>query len=190
MTALTLGLRTSREFLGWRVLALYAGVLAGSLPMWPFGWHLGLHVLGATMLIGNALVMAGWLTLAGFLGSDAAKRRAARVVNLGDAWFTVPGVALVLMNGLAMVTARYGGLEAFTTTRWITAGLVLLGLTGAIWAGRLLPAQLALLRLANAAEPLDRVAFRGVLNRWYAWGTVATVLPIVAALVMTTKPSF
>ena len=190
MTALTLDLRPGREFLGPRVLALYAGIIGSSLPIWPFGWHLGLHVLGATVLIGNALVMAVWLTLAGFLGSDAAKRRAARVVNLGDAWFTVPGVTLLLMNGLAMVTARYGGLEAFTTTGWITAGVVLLGLTGAIWAGRLLPAQLSLLRLAKAEGPLDRVAFRRVLNRWYAWGTVATVLPILAAFVMTTKPSF
>jgi hypothetical protein len=134
--------------------------------------------------------MAVWLTVAGFLGGDAAKRQAARVVNLGDAWFTVPGVALELLNGLAMVIARYGGLEAFATTRWITAGVVLLAVTGAIWAGRLLPAQRSLLRLAKAEGPLDRVAFRRVLDRWYAWGTAATMLPILAAFVMTTKSSF
>lgn len=190
MTALASNLRTSRRFLDWRVASLYAAVVAGSLPIWPFGWHLGLHVLGAAMLIGNAVVMAIWLTLAGFLGSDAAKRRAARVVNVGDAWFTIPGVALLLLNGLAMVFARYGGFAAFTTTGWIAAGLVLLTATGVIWASQLLPAQLTLLRLARAAGPLDRAAFRRVLNRWYAWGTAATVLPLLAAFVMTTKPSF
>lgn len=190
MNELTLNLRTGREFLGWPLAAAYLAILMASLPIWPFGWHLALHVLGATMLIGNALVMAVWLTLAGFSRSDPAKRRAAGVVNLGDAWFTAPGVILLLLNGLAMVAARYGGLAAFTTTGWITAGLVLLTLTGLIWAFRLVPAQLTLYRLAQAHGPLDTGAFRAVLNRWYVWGVIATALPLLAVFVMTTKPTF
>ena len=95
----------------------------------------------------------------GLLGSDPAKRRAARVVNLGDAWSTVPGAILLLLNGLAMVAARYGGVAAFTTTGWITAGLVLLAY-GIIWAFRLVPAQLTLYRLARVDGPLDVEAFR------------------------------
>jgi hypothetical protein len=140
------------------------------------------------MLIGNAVVMAAWLTIAGFLGSDETKRTASRAVNVGDVWFTVPGVALLVANGLAMVAERYGGPAALVTTGWIRAGLVLLTLTGTVWALRLVPAQLELSRLAQA-ESLDVPAFRAVLNRWYAWGTIATVLPILAAVIMTMKPS-
>ena len=189
MAGLTLNLRTSREFVGWPLAILYPAIVVASLPIWPFSWHLALHVLGATLLIGNALVMAAWLTVAGFSRSDPAKRRAARVVNLGDAWFTVPGVMLLLLNGLAMVAARYGGLAAFGTTGWISAGLVLLSLTGIIWAFRLVPAQLALHRLAMADGPLDEKAFGRVLNHWYLWGVIATALPLLAVFVMTTKPT-
>ena len=189
MAGLTLNLRASREFVGWPLAIVYPAIVVTSLPTWPFGWHLALHILGATLLIGNALVMAVWLTLAGFSRSDPAKRRAARVVNLGDAWFTVPGVILLLLNGLAMVAARYGGLAAFTTTGWIAAGLVLLSLTGIIWALRLVPTQLSLYRLAAADGPLDAIAFRRLLVRWSIWGSVATALPLLAAFVMTTKPT-
>ena len=189
MTGLTLNLQRIGGLPPRAVVAFYLLVLAGSVPIWPFGWHLTLHVLGATMLIGNAIAMAVWLTVAGFSGSDRAKRRAARVVNLGDVWFTVPGAAMLLLNGLAMVAARYGGIGAFSTTAWITAGLILLTATGLIWALRLLPAQLTLARLAAVEGPLDTDAFRRTLNGWSAWGIVATVLPLVAALLMTTKPS-
>ncbi len=189
MNALMLNLRTSRELVGWPVVAVYPAIVVASLPMWPFGWHLALHVLGAVLLIGNALAMAVWLTVAGVTGSDAAKRRAARVVNRADLWFTIPGVSLLLLNGLAMVGARYGGLTAFTTTAWITGGLVLLVLTGLVWATRLVPAQLALYRLAKHDGPLDLRTFQHLLRRWYAWGVVATVLPLLAVVLMTTKPS-
>jgi uncharacterized membrane protein len=189
LAGLGLNIRTAQAFVGWPVAIFYAAVVAGSLPIWPFEWHLTLHVAGAILLIGNALVMAAWLSVAGFAGSDAAKRRAARVVNHGDAWFTVPGVLLLLFNGLAMMAARYGGPAALFTTAWIAAGLVLLSLTGIIWALRLVPTQLGLYRLTEADGLLDAIAFRRLLVRWSIWGSVATALPLLAAFVMTTKPT-
>lgn len=172
----------------WTVL-LYLAVLVASIPAWPFEWHLGLHVLGAVMLIGNAAVMGVWLTVAGLLGGDDAKRRAIRAVNVGDVVFTVPGSVLLLLNGVAMTAQRYGGLAAVADTPWIGAGLVLLVLTGAVWAVRLVPAQLRLHALARAEGELDRASFRSELGDWSRWGVVATVLPIVAVVLMTTKPA-
>jgi len=189
VAGLALNLRSARDFVGWPVAIFYLAILAGSLPVWPFGWHLTLHVAGAVLLIGNAIAMAVWLSVAGFVGSEASKRRAARVVNRGDVWFTVPGVVLLMLNGMAMVAVRYGGPAAFTSTTWIAAGLVLLSLTGIIWALRLVPAQLGLYRLAAADGQLDVVAFRSLLVRWSVWGSVATALPILAAFVMITKPT-
>ena len=189
MTAVAATIHSSREFIRWPVAFFYVAVTGASLPVWPFGWHLALHIAGAAMLIGNALVMAAWLSIAGFAGSDGAKRRAARAVNHGDVWFTVPGVILILLNGSAMVAARYGGPTAFTTTAWIAAGLVLLTLTGLVWALRLVPTQLAMYRLTNAAGPLNAAAFRSRLITWSKWGVIATALPVLAVVVMTTKPT-
>ena len=189
MTAFAANIRTGRDFVGWPVALFYAALIAGSLPAWPFGWHLALHVAGAAMLIGNAVLMAVWLSVAGFAGGDDARRRAARAVNYGDVWFTVPGVTLLLLNGLAMVGERYGGPSAFTTVPFIGAGLVLLSLTGIIWAMRLVPAQLAMHRLASAPGPLDAVGFRRHLISWSVWGVISTALPLLAVFVMTTKPA-
>lgn len=89
-----------------------------------------------------------------------------------------------------MVAARYGRLTAFTTNGWITAGFVPpISLTGIVWAFRLVPAQLTLYRLAAVDGPLDVRAIRGVLNRWYLWGVIATALPLLAAFAMTTEPT-
>ena len=125
MTASTLDLRQIRPLIDRKVAILYLGLAFGIAPMWPFAWHLALHVLGAILLIGNALAMAVWLVIAGSSGNDAWKRRAAHAVNVGDVWFTVPGVALILANGLAMVVERYGGAAAFTSTPFVGLGLVL-----------------------------------------------------------------
>ena len=189
MTAIAGNLPSSRPFLGRRVGLFYAFVLGASLPFWPFGWHLALHVAGAAMLIGNAVAMAVWLSVAGFVGSDEAKRRAARAVNRADLWFTVPGAVLILLNGLAMVAAKYGGPASIPSVPWIAGGLVLLILTGLVWALRLVPSQLAMQRLAASPGPLDAAGFRRLLVRWSIWGTVATVLPLLAVLLMTTKPT-
>jgi uncharacterized membrane protein len=189
MTAIALNLRTGRTFVGWHAAAFYVAILSASAPFWPFAWHLGLHVAGAAMLIGNALVMAVWLSVAGFAGGDQAKRRAARAVNLGDVWFTVPGVLLILLNGLAMIGERYGGVAAFTTVPWIGGGIVLLTVTGVVWATRLVPAQLALHRLADVNGPIDAGRFRRSLVGWSVWGVIATVTPLIAVFLMTTKPS-
>ena len=189
MNALTLNLRTATSMIDRRLVLFYLVVAAASLPIWPFGWHLALHVAGAAALIGNAIVMAVWLSIAGFALGDESKRRAARAVNVADLWFTIPGVALLLANGLAMVFERYGGVSAFTTTPFIGVGLVLLVGTGLVWAARLVPNQLELQRISDAAGALDQAAFRAALIRWSAWGVVATVLPILAVVGMTTKPT-
>jgi uncharacterized membrane protein len=190
MSAITLNLRTGRSFVGRRVGAFYVAVLVASAPFWPFGWHLALHVVGAAMLIGNALLMAAWLSVAGFAGNDAAKRRASRAVNLGDVWFTVPGVTLILLNGLAMVGERYGGFAALTAVPWIGGGLAMLTLTGVVWATRLVPAQLSLHRLAYVDGPIEAGRFRRTLIGWSVWGVIATVMPLIAVFLMTTKPTF
>ena len=189
MTAQSTTLRSIPRFIDRRTAIGYLGLAAGLLPVWPFAWHLALHVLGATMLIANAVAMGAWLTVAGRAGGLAAKRSATRAVILGDVWFTVPGAALLLANGLAMAVQRYGGLTGVASTPFIAAGVLLLAGTGIVWAFRLVPAQVELHRLAHATGPFDDRAFRSVLASWSVWGIIATVLPILAVVIMTTKPT-
>ena len=189
MATLTQDVRLVLPLIDRKVVVLYLGVLLGTLPTWPFEVHLALHILGAILLIGNAFVMAAWLVLAGNSSRDDRKRRAAVAVNVGDIWATVPGVLLLLANGLAMVGQRYGGEVAFSTVPFIGVGLVLLNLTGLIWLLRLVPIQLHMLRLARADGPFDDRSFRRSLIGWSLWGIVATAMPIAAVVLMVVKPA-
>jgi uncharacterized membrane protein len=183
-------LRPIRAPLDRRLVAVTVGSLLLSMPILPFGWHLALHIAGAAMLIGNALVMAVWLTVAAVSRRESWQRRAARAVIMGDVFFTVPGVVLILANGLAMVGERYGGLSALTSTPFIAIGLVLLTGTGLVWATQLVPVQREMVRLTEGVGRVDQAAFASRFRRWTVWGIVATVLPVAAVVVMTTKPTF
>src|SRR5256885_14448326 len=36
-----------------------------SLPLFPYTWHMLLHILGAVLFLGNLIVTAGWMNLGG-----------------------------------------------------------------------------------------------------------------------------
>lgn len=189
MPPIVLDLRLVRPLVDRRLVVAYVALVATAVVPLPFEAHLALHVLGAILLIGNALLMAAWLVAAGWSGDAERQRRAAIAVNVGDLWATIPGVVLLLTHGLAMVGLRYGGEAAIASVPFIGAGLVLLNLTGLVWALRLVPIQLGMLRLARADGPFDRTTFARQLVGWSMWGIAATIMPITAAALMIAKPA-
>ena len=109
-----------------------------------------------------------------------------------DLLFTLPGVLLVLMNGLAMVFDRWGGRDAIYQLSWISAALWLFTASGVIWVGILIPAQH---RMVVFSDPLDYPnslpsEFSSVLRKWYIWGALAIALPVCSLYLMVNKPAF
>ena len=131
----------------WRTpqAALAAAVLGAavivSVPVYPFHWHLLMHVVGAVIFVGNILVTAAWMALAQRTGNPSVLMFAARAVNRADLLFTGPGVVLVLLNGLALAADRWGGWTGFYEVSWIVAALALFALSGVVWVGFLLRYQ-------------------------------------------------
>ncbi len=156
----------------------------------PYKWHQLLHVFGAVILLGNVIVSGVWMLLAERNKDRNTLHFAAKVVNWMDVPFTAPGVLLVLANGLIMMP-QWGGIG----TSWIAVSLGLFVISGGIWIRLLLRYQERLIQLSSdslgsgSAGELPRVFFQ-VLHRWYLWGTVATVLPLVALVLMVFKPRF
>ncbi len=176
----------------WVLLAvLVAFVTALSLPIYPYQWHLMLHVTGAILFIGNIVVTTAWMLLAERSGDRAVLSFASNGVLLADALFTAPGVLLILLNGLALAGKLYGWAD-FHQTSWILASLILLTLSGVVWAGFLLRYQFQMVRISRDAVSADvplPADYFSVLRRWYVGGTVATLLPIVSLLLMIYKPA-
>ncbi len=102
------------------------------------------------------------------------------------------GVLLVLLNGLAMAFAGWGGPQALHGVSWITVALELFTVSGIIWVGVLLGLQRRMALLSAPFGQADSLAplFFSTLHKWYFWGLVAIVLPIGSLYLMVVKLAF
>ena len=96
-----------------------------------------LHILGASLFLGNIIVSAFWKVLADRTGNYSVIRFATRLVNVTDAVFTGLGATLLLVTG-HLLAANYGGI---LSNDWILWSYVLFGVSGAIWIAVLVPIQ-------------------------------------------------
>ena len=178
------------EWFGYGVLT--GAAVVASLPLFPYQWHVFLHIAGAVVFLGNIIVTGVWMLLAERTRSIPVIHFSAKAVIRADFLFTLPGVLLLVMNGLVMVVARWGGWDAFHQVSWITIALALFIASGVIWLGILIPVQH---RMAVFSDPSDYPdtppsQFFSAIHRWYFWGGLAIVLPLCSLYLMVHKPGF
>ena len=154
-----------------------------------YEWHKILHLVGVIMFLGNITVSACWVYLAQRSNGTAFIAFAIRSVNTMDAWFTRPGVFLVVLSGLTL-SDHWGGPYGKS---WNIMGMVLLVLSGLIWFSMLVPCQNKILKHigdadGSASNGTLSLELRSMLGKWFTWGAMATVLPILALIVMMIKP--
>jgi uncharacterized membrane protein len=145
-----------------------------------------LHVLGIVLFLGNIIVTGVWKYRADLTARPQVIAFAQRLVTLTDWIFTFGGVILILIGGFGM--AGVAGLE-IATTSWLRLGLALFIASGIIWAAILIPIQIAQARLARTFENGGEIPERywRLNRRWYIWGALATVLPLLNIYVMIQK---
>ncbi len=62
-----------------------------SLPLFPYTWHMFLHILGAVLFLGNLIVTAAWMAWAAGQKDSTVAAFASVGVNRADRWFTSSG---------------------------------------------------------------------------------------------------
>lgn len=140
-----------------------------------------IHVFAVIVFLGNITVGVFWKAWADRTNNASIIAHTMDGIIRADRIFTLPGVILVLVGGLG---ASYAADVSILKTGWILWGLVLFVLTG-IAAVPLTAVQRKLLGLAKGG---DLAAYRTVSRQWDVWGTIALVLPLVAAAIMILKP--
>lgn len=187
---------STRTLIGMIATITVTSVIVGSMTgnsqgpvlLLPYEWHKLLHILGAIIFVGNIIVTGVWMFLAERTREARVLSFASRVVNWADVFFTAPGVFLVLINGLFLSTL-WGGL---TRTSWVSAAIILFTLSGVVWVAFLLRDQHRLIVLSGGAVGVAGglpAEFYRVLHRWYFWGVIATVLPLLSLALMVVKPA-
>ena len=139
-----------------------------------------LHVVAVVLFLGNTTLGLFWV-------AHAERTRDARLIGhamdgviRSDRWFTMPGVVLIVIGGVA--AAIIGGLKLLGTG-WIAASIVLFTLSGVVFGAWLAPLQRKIVGAAasGASGELD-----ALLARWHrlGWLSVAPLWLAVAAMVL------
>ena len=176
------------EWIAYGLLAVAAVIV--SLPPYPYGWHLFMHIAGAVIFLGNIIVTGAWMLMAERTRSPGVIHFSAKAVIRADFLFTLPGVLLVLLNGLFMASAGWGGV--FHDVSWISVALALFTMSGIIWVGALLRLQHRMAVLSARPGDADSLSpqFYSALYKWYFWGIIAILLPLGSLYLMVAKPTF
>ena len=143
-----------------------------------------LHILGASLFLGNIIVSAFWKVFADRTRNHDVIRFATRLVNLTDAIFTGGGAALLLVAG-HLLAENHGGVLA---NDWILWSYVLFGASGVIWVAVLLPIQFKQAKILRAAPTADVPAeYYRLAGLWSVAGVVATLFPLPAIYLMVAR---
>ena len=147
-----------------------------------------LHIIAVIAFLGN-------ITTGLFWHAHAARSRDPRLLAFtmdgiirSDRWFTLPGVAVIILTGVA---AAVVGDYPLLGTGWIAWTLMLFAVSGIAFVLRVAPLQNQLRELAAlGAESgqFDYTDYARVARRWELWGAVALLTPVAGLVLMVLKP--
>lgn len=137
-----------------------------------------LHFAAVIAFLGN-------ITTGLFWHAHAARTRDARLlahtmngIVRSDRLFTIPGVIVIIVSGLA--AAIHGGLPLLRTG-WILWTLVLFSISGLIFMLRVAPLQRQLYALAESgvqSGDFEYARYHALAVRWEIWGAAALMTPV------------
>lgn len=151
-------------------------------------WKL-LHVLGVVLFVGNITTGILWKVHADRTRNPALIAHACAGLTRTDRFFTMPGVALIVIAGIvAAITGNFPILG----TGWIFWSIALLTISGLAFMLRVAPLQRRMHALAAAGARdgrFDWPAYEVATRSWNVWGIIALFAPLVAVALMVLKPT-
>ena len=147
-------------------------------------WKL-LHVIAAIIFIGNITIAPFWKAAA-----DRSKDRlriADTMKNIirADRVFTMPSVTVLIVFGFgAQMTFGYP-----IETPWILWGLIMVVVSGVVFMTKVVPLQKKMYSLASDENKFNWEEYRKLSKEWNIWGSIATIAPYIAVVLMVLKPS-
>ena len=146
------------------------------------------HVIAIVLFLGNIITGVFWAFHAHSTRDPKIIAHAFEGISRSDRWFTMPGVTLLTIAGLA---AAINAGFPILGTGWIFWSLLLLivsGLCFMFWVGPL-QQRIAALARAGTSGQFDWARYDALRRSWGIWGGVATLAPLVAVVIMVLKPN-
>ncbi len=146
-----------------------------------------IHIISATIFVGNIIVSGFWFYMANRTKKISVINFAARNTTIADVFITVPSGLLLVITGL-ILSVGYGGIFG---TGWLLVSVSLFGVSGLIWVVFLIGYQVKVFRLSGADSSTNQISkdITKILNKWYFWGLLATIMPLISLALMILKPN-
>lgn len=146
-----------------------------------------IHIIGVILFLGNITVGPFWK-----MNAERSKDRQ----KIGDTFeglikadklFTMPGVAILLIFGIS--AALHGGYNLITTG-WIFWSIIMIIISGVVFMAKVAPIQKKILSLTRSEADFSWDHYKVLSKQWDIWGSIATIAPYIAVVLMVIKPNF
>ena len=134
-----------------------------------YPWHKMLHIFGIVMMMGNMMIGPIWIMAAMQTKDEQKLRFSFQTLAKMDIYFTIPGAALALFNGLPLATF-YGGAM---NVPWISQSLIMLAVAWLFSITFVLYWQERVLKIAETGT-IDK-NFWKAYAQWAIWGSFVMI---------------
>lgn len=142
-----------------------------------------LHILFVVLFLGNIIIAVFWKRHGDSTNNTSIIAHTLRGIIKADKYFTMPGVIGLLIFGFG----AQGIGEIPITAAWILWSIVLFVISGAAFMAKVSPIQKKLLALSESPD-FNKDEYDRLTKQWELWGSIATITPIIAVILMVVKP--
>ncbi len=141
-----------------------------------------IHVFAVIFFLGNIVIDVFWKNHGDRSGDPKIIAHTMRGIIRADRFFTMPAVAFLILAGFGAMGIGYLPFE----TGWIMWGFIMIIISAAAFMAKVVPAQKKLLKIAET-DPFDQQLYDAVSKEWNLWGSIATIAPLIAVILMVLK---
>ncbi len=141
-----------------------------------------IHVFAVIFFLGNIVIDVFWKNHGDRSGDPKIIAHTMRGIIRADRFFTMPAVAFLILAGFGAMGIGYIPFE----TGWIMWGFIMIVISAAAFMAKVVPAQKKLLKISET-DPFDQQLYDAVSKEWNLWGSIATIAPLIAVILMVLK---
>jgi uncharacterized membrane protein len=146
-------------------------------------WKL-LHIFAAIIFVGNITLGPFWKAAADRTKDRGKIADTLKNIIRADRLFTMPSVAFLIICGFGVqMTAGYA-----METPWIMWGLTMIVISAIAFMAKVVPLQKKMYALAGDESKFNWEEYEKLSRQWNIWGSIATVAPYIAVILMVLKP--
>jgi uncharacterized membrane protein len=145
-----------------------------------------IHILFVIIFLGNITVGLFWKMFAEKTKDPDKIDFAFKGIIKADRYFTMPGVIGITLFGIA--GAMHIGYP-IVGTGWIFWSIILFIISGVAFMAKLVPIQKRIASFASDKEKFNWDEYHKLAKQWDIWGSLATITPWIAVILMVLKPN-